>query len=137
MKHNTGSTKIFIIVALVLLAGVAYYFSSPEEPASEQSLDVAVISAEIKNNEAVLLDVRTEKEIETDGYAAGSMHFNLALLEAGELPNIPRNIRVYIYCLGGVRAEKAKTILEENGFTDVINIGGCHDWEVAGGEVIR
>jgi len=50
---------------------------------------------------------------------------------------IYKDERIYVYCKAGGRAEQAKTILEENGFTNVINIGGLSDWEASGGEVVR
>lgn len=35
---------------------------------------------------------------------------------------------IVVHCRSGGRAQKAKEILEDNGFTNVINAGGVNDW---------
>ncbi len=97
-------------------------------PASQAVRDLA--------NGAVVLDVRTDQEWQ-EGHAAGATHFELARLQAGELPDIPKDQTIYVYCKSGGRAGQAKAILEQNGFTNVVNIGGLTDWEAAGGPLER
>lgn len=104
---------------------------------SDRGIDVAAINQAITDGEAVLLDVRTTAERASDGYAAGSTHFDLARLQAGEFPDVDKDMMIYTYCKGGTRAGEAKTILEDNGFTNVKNIGGLSDWEAAGGTVVK
>jgi rhodanese-related sulfurtransferase len=101
------------------------------------ALHTDVISREVSKGRSVLLDVRTAQELAVDGYAAGSTHFDLARLQAGQLPDVPTDTTIYVYCKIGGRAGQAMEILEANGFTDVTNIGGLVDWETAGGEVLR
>lgn len=83
-----------------------------------------------------LLDVRADDEWES-GRAEGAIHFELARLEAGELPEIPKDKPICVYCAAGGRAETAKKILISKGFTNVKNIGGLRDWKLAGGNVIK
>jgi rhodanese-related sulfurtransferase len=83
---------------------------------------------------AVLLDVRRDDEWAA-GHAKGATHWELARLEAGEFPDIPKDAKVYVHCAAGVRAQKAKEILNQNEWNDVTNIGGLEDWETAGGEI--
>jgi phage shock protein E len=73
--------------------------------------------------EAILIDVRTPEEF-NDGHYNGAINFELSLMTGGRLPEIPKNCKVEIYCRSGGRAEMAKQVLEQNGFTDVENIGG-------------
>ena len=125
---------ILIIIAAVITAG---YFFAPFSPRNSDGINVSKINREISEDEAVLMDVRTDAELIEDGYAVDSVHFELVRLQNGELPNYPKDKKIYVYCKAGGRAGKAEVILEENGFTDVTNIGGLVDWEAAGGEVMR
>ncbi|TSC60335.1 MAG: rhodanese domain-containing protein [Parcubacteria group bacterium LiPW_15] len=90
---------------------------------------------DMKGGKAVLLDVRTKEEWDT-GHAENAIHFELARLEAGELPEIPKDKAICVYCAAGGRAEAAKSILASKGFSNVKNIGGLRDWKLAGGKVI-
>lgn len=102
--------------------------SGPEHDKAGQAVEDVAADA------AVLMDVRSEEEWLT-GHAKGALHWELARLEAGELPDIPKDGRVYVYCAAGGRAGVAKEILIQNEWNDVVNIGGLEDWENAGGEV--
>lgn len=72
------------------------------------------------------LDVRTIEEYES-GHIDDAMHFDVALLMSGNLPNLNRDEEIVLYCQSGGRAEMAKMILESNGFTKVKNAGGIED----------
>jgi len=131
MKKNV----LLVIVAIVAVLVIWFAVQVPSD--SPVGLNVNRIATEVVDEQAVLLDVRTFEERETDGYAVNSTHFDLARLESGELPDIATDQKVYTYCKGGTRAGKAEAILEAAGFTDVENIGGLSDWEAAGGAVVR
>lgn len=134
-----NKTTLIILLVLAVAAGALWqlYGSGPSTSSQIDTQTVARISQEVANGQAMLLDVRTTEEREQDGFAVGSTHFDIARLEAGELPDTATDTKVYTYCKSGGRAGKAETILEEAGFTDVENIGGLSDWEAAGGAVER
>lgn len=133
MKRN-----LLIIAAIVLIIVLGYlYLPSGPSVSEDGTIDAARITREVERDRAVLMDVRTSMELLTDGYAVGSTHFELARLQGGQLPDYPKDTTIYVYCKVGGRAGQAKEILEQNGFTDVTNIGGLVDWEAAGGEVVR
>lgn len=77
----------------------------------------------IKSKKAFLIDVRTSSEV-ADAHSPYAMHFDVQKMTGGELPDIPKNVPVFLYCRSGVRASTAKQILESNGFSEVHNIGG-------------
>lgn len=89
---------------------------------------------QVDAGDATLIDVRTKEEWDA-GHAPQAEHFELARLEAGELPDAPKDATIHIYCRSGNRATTAVAILEEAGYTDVTNIGGLTDWQAAGGDV--
>lgn len=84
---------------------------------------------EIKNldmNNTLILDVRTIEEW-NEGHGKNATHIPLHVL-ASKVSDIEsfKNKKVVIVCRSGGRAGQAKKLLEENGFTDVVN-GGA--WE--------
>jgi rhodanese-related sulfurtransferase len=89
--------------------------------------------ADMNAGDAVLMDVRTGQERAT-GYAAGSMHWDLERMKSGQMPDIPKDKRIYTYCGFGGRAQQAAELLKDAGFSDVTSMGGLGDWRRAGGE---
>lgn len=132
--------KILILLLVVIVVFVGYQYlpsDTTEIVVDELSVDVSEINKEVLAGTAVLLDVRTELELEEDGYAPNSIHFDVVKIDEGELPDISKDKKIYVYCKSGGRAGRAEEILESNGWKDVVNIGGLVDWEAAGGEVVR
>ena len=103
-------------------------------PAGPEHDKAARAVEEVGADAAVLLDVRTDDEWAA-GHAKGATHWELARMEAGEFPDIPKDARIYVHCAAGGRAQTAKELLMHNDWNDVTNIGGLDDWENAGGEV--
>lgn len=89
---------------------------------------------EVGSGAGVLMDVRRDDEW-VGGHAAAATHWDLARLEANELPEVPKDAQVFVHCAVGGRAGKACGILREQGWTNVTNIGGLSDWQAAGGAV--
>lgn len=71
-----------------------------------------------------LVDVRTAGEF-AGGHVKGSVNIPLAKLPF-ELAKFKDKHPIIVFCRSGVRSGQAKSILEQNGFTNVIN-GGT--WE--------
>ena len=71
----------------------------------------------------VLIDVRTDEEFAA-GHRECALHFALSRLEAGELPALPKDTALEVYCRSGGRSERAKDILSAAGFVNVVNGGG-------------
>ena len=74
----------------------------------------------------LFIDVRTDEEW-NNGHLDGALHFELIKLERGQLPDLKKDTPIAIYCRRGIRAERARQILEKNGFTSVRNAGGFDD----------
>lgn len=80
----------------------------------------------IASGRAVLLDVRRPDEFKA-GHLKNARNFNVELIDAGQYPDIPKDIPIFTYCRRGVRAERAEQALTAAGFTSVKNIGGLTD----------
>ena len=72
----------------------------------------------------VLLDVRSQEEYD-QGHLDGAMLIPVGELKdrIGELGD-NKQAPIIVYCKRGIRSERAKNILEENGFANVVNGGG-------------
>ncbi len=74
----------------------------------------------------IFIDVRTDEEW-SEGHLEGALHFELARLEQGQLPDLGKDAPIAVYCRSGIRAERALRILKKYGLTNVRNAGGYHD----------
>ena len=76
----------------------------------------------------LLLDVRTKNE-----YAAGKIRdaINIPVDELrARISELPKDKKIYIYCLGGLRGYLAQRILSQNGYADTLNLsGGYQLWD--------
>lgn len=78
--------------------------------------------ADLDPDNTVLLDVRTEKEVET-GSIPGSINIPVDELRQ-RIHEIPRDKDIYIYCRVGLRGYIAARILQQHGFTRLKNLSG-------------
>lgn len=129
-------TVLWIIAVLAVFAVAWYGIWNFRANMGKPQLVRSPVVLGVRTGEAVLLDVRSNEEWQA-GHADGALHWELSRLEKEELPDIPKNQKIYIYCRTGQRAEVAKKILEQNGYQDLVNLGGLKDWESFGGEVVK
>lgn len=73
-----------------------------------------------------IIDVRTKEEFE-DGAVEGALNFDLAKIMEGDIPDLPKDAEIYLYCRSGGRSGRASDILLLHGFTNVTNLGGLED----------
>ena len=101
-------------------------------PASSQliSPDNYVTQFRDSSVEHILIDVRTVEEY-AEGHIAGSVNIPVDYIES-RLAEIPSDIPVVVYCRSGNRSARAATILVENGYSEVYDLGGIMAWTNAG-----
>jgi rhodanese-related sulfurtransferase len=73
---------------------------------------------------AFLVDVRTAGEF-AEGHVKGSVNIPLDRVQT-QLAKFKNKKNIIVFCRSGGRSSQAKSILEQNGFTNVIN-GGTWD----------
>ena len=83
------------------------------------------------DRDAVILDVRTEEEIE-DGYIPGAEFIDFyqgaGFLEA--IDALDKSKSYYVYCRSGNRSGQACAIMNSRGFERTYNLaGGMQEWE--------
>lgn len=83
----------------------------------------AVDYAELVNQGAIILDVRTKGEFNS-GHIKGSVNISVDTLKnnLGKLKD--KNKPIITCCASGMRSASAKSILKSNGYTQVHNGGG-------------
>jgi phage shock protein E len=71
----------------------------------------------------VIIDVRSIEEWNS-GHLAAAQHLELQTIAASIEQQVPdKQQRVYLYCRSGNRSGKAKAIIEQLGYTNVVNAG--------------
>ncbi len=100
-------------------------------------MDLKVISEKVSNGTVYIIDVRTESEF-NEAHAKDALLWDVTkhLDENTPLPELDKDKAIYMYCRSGARSGHAKMIFEQNGFTNVTNLGGLSDWISAGGETV-
>ncbi|MBB3697943.1 rhodanese-like domain-containing protein [Flammeovirga yaeyamensis] len=96
--------------------------------------------AEIKNTHpnAIIIDVRTPGEYE-QGTMENAQNINVKSNSfKEEVKDLDKEATVMVFCKGGVRSAKAKSILKEMGFENVVDLeGGFDAWKSGGGKVVH
>ena len=68
-----------------------------------------------------IIDVREVNEYAT-GHVVGSLNIPLSQIPASsQIANLPRSATIVVYCRSGNRSALAKQLLENAGFTNVVN----------------
>ena len=102
----------------------------------DESMDI------IKNSKFVIIDVREESEVYSQGIIKDAIHIPRGLIEFKLSPdslnnpvNIDKDTNILVYCAGGFRSALAAKTLSDMGFQNVFNIGGFQEWIDSGGEI--
>lgn len=121
--------KQYFLLVLLLISVAA---CSQSADGKYHQADNKAFTAQMKNENAVILDVRTPEE-----YAAG--HIPHAILInfnapdfAARIDSLNKSKTYLVYCAAGGRSAKASTMMAEKGFKDVYNLeGGFTQWNGA------
>lgn len=82
-------------------------------------------AAEVNN--PMIIDVRTTEEWNA-GHLASAQHVELQTIAANIEQLVPdKDQQLYLYCRSGNRSGQAKAIIEQMGYSNVINAGGVND----------
>lgn len=133
--------RIYLLLILSLSLGCAPATTTtvsiqtpPETPkADHHEADVALTTApstpsdRTATDSVILIDVRTKEEWDT-GHAATALHIpHDEISDRITEVTSDKDAEIVLYCKSGGRAGRAKSALEELGFTNVENAGGYED----------
>ncbi|MXV38419.1 rhodanese-like domain-containing protein [Flavobacteriaceae bacterium Ap0902] len=95
-----------------------------------ENISVQELAAQYQgDNDAILLDVRTQKEFDS-GYIKDAIHIDVKEDDfVDKIQKLDKNKTVYVYCRTGKRSLEASKILKDNGFHHIKNVkGGIKAW---------
>ncbi len=84
-----------------------------------------------EDDNAVILDVRTEEEVE-EGYIPNSINIDIYKGQEfiNELDKLDKSKNYYVYCRSGNRSGQACALMNNMGFQEAYNLlGGFNVWE--------
>ena len=122
-----------IVGAIVLLGGLAFVNKSGQPAAP--ALTFTGLQQQMANG-AKLYDVRTAPEY-ASGHFTGAINWPVENIAAGQLPDVPKTTKLYVYCESGSRSTQAMGLLKNAGFTDVTNLGGLARIQSIGGTLVK
>lgn len=87
----------------------------------------------LKNNEAVLIDVREEDEVSLERIPLDNVLYHPLSVILDRIPYISKDQQIILGCSAGVRSVKVANLLNIEGFTNVANLdGGFATWKTMG-----
>lgn len=111
-----------LLTALLVLTGCTTVEETTTLP--EDNIEVVAETFDSKNWEKVtIIDIRTPEEFE-EGHLEGAV--NIDFYEdsfVSELDSLDKDDEVLIYCRSGNRSGQASEIMQELGFTNIIDAG--------------
>jgi len=131
-------TRIMLIIGVLIVIALAIGFLNSSKNSNETSVSKLTFTEVQDNiaNGAVLYDVRTPAEY-TDGHFEGATNFNVEDILAGNLPDVSKDKKIYVYCRSGSRSVQATSALKAAGFTDINDLGGLSSVQSIGGKLIK
>lgn len=83
-----------------------------------------------------IIDVRSKQEYD-QGHVEGALWFDVDLMAIGELPDLPKDEEILLYCRSGARSTAAMYIMQEHGFKRVLSGGGLGAMAAKGYKLVR
>ena len=128
--------KKVVIWAGVIVAvfGGLIWLNQSKKDDSVPSMTFAAVTQDVENG-AKLYDVRTADEYKT-GHFKGVANWSLQDMQAGKLPDVAKDTKIYVYCHSGNRSGQATTILKNAGYINITDLRGLQDVQAMGGKLI-
>lgn len=116
-KKNMRNLKLNSLIALLLVSPILMSSSCESEPDT-------LVSEQPQQTElnTIIIDVRTPQEF-SSGAIDGAVNIPVDELE-NRLDEVSGYNQIVVYCRSGARSTKAKTILDNAGYKNVVNGGG-------------
>lgn len=133
MKKNS----VRICIALAVLFVVYVFMNSTNTPSmASASVEPALFAQKLEMEaERQLIDVRTLQEFQA-GHLDGAINLDFYQNDfATQIAELDRTKQYAIYCRTGNRTGETRKLMEQLGFTDVIELqGGIVAWETEFGQ---
>jgi len=102
-----------------------------------KNVDAATFKKYIEENKSMLIDLRTNDEINSKGMIMGARQIDFLAKDAeAQILKLDRKKTYLIYCAGGGRSGDCADLMQKSGFKQVINLEkGFADWKNKGFDI--
>ena len=118
----------------IFKAFLLLFISAGAAAQNKTTVNAIEFEKSIQSKDVQVVDVRRPEEYK-EGHIKGAVLANWqdpAQFEE-KVKNLDKNKPVYVYCLAGVRSDKAADALLKKGFTKIVQLdGGIKAWKDAG-----
>lgn len=118
-------TILMLVLSAIFIAGC-----SSGDAITLITPDAYVEQFEDVGTDHLLIDVRTPQEF-ASGHIAGAINIPVEQL-ANRLSEVSTSMPIVVYCQSGNRSGQASTILAQNEYDDIYDLGGIARWRSAG-----
>lgn len=133
--HRITTMKILRLISLLMSLAVAPIFAADKPPVPKNVKNVGVEEFDKLRAEknAVVLDVRTEKEFK-DGHIPGAVNLDVNAPDfATKLASLDKDKTYLVHCAAGRRSLKACGVMNQSEFKKIVNLeDGFTSWTKAG-----
>ena len=137
--------SVLLVSGTILAGGCAGGVSTPVQEAPSQIIEdittqaaFAMIQDNQNNPDFVILDVRTQEEVD-EGYIEKAINIDFySKTFRDEIDRLDKEKTYLIYCRSGSRSGRARDIMEELNFREVYNmLGGIVEWKADGLPIVK
>ena len=126
----TENQRLLILLLAILLINFKP-LQAEEKVGIQPDFDPALALRLLEKEDAILLDIRTEKEFRMEHLEGATFitfqDFRQFIREIELLTGGEKDYPIVLYCHNGQKAEIVKKVLLQEGFTMVANAGGMKD----------
>lgn len=83
-----------------------------------------------------IIDVRSKAEFD-QGHIDGALWFDVDRIAAGEMPDLPKDEQIALYCRSGARSSTAAYLMQHFGFSNTTSGGGLGQMAACGYSVTK
>lgn len=127
------------LITLVLAIAMMACGSTAQQGPENGLIQAEALKSRMDNGlDGILIDLRTPEEV-ANGILPGArvIDFRAADFEA-QIKALDKDEKYYVYCHGGGRSAKTKTLMQELGFQSVLDYaGGFSEWSSLGYPLVR
>lgn len=83
-----------------------------------------------------IIDVRSKQEFDQE-HVKDALWFDVQRIAQGEMPAVPKDEEIILYCRSGARSATAMHLMRAQGFTNVTSGGGLGSMAARGFEIVQ
>ncbi|PBQ32161.1 hypothetical protein CNR22_10375 [Sphingobacteriaceae bacterium] len=126
-------------LSLLLLFTAFFVTAQTQVTGTIKNVDAETFKKLIDQKSAVLIDLRTNDEINAKGKIAGAKQIDFLSKDSEkEIAKLDKSKTYLIYCAGGGRSGDCAELMQKTGFKEIINLEkGYDDWKRKGFETVK